>query len=62
MFLLNMLERFAESARFRLYLFPSHQEEVHGGQVDAELLAEAHQQVPDGHAAPQGYQATRAIR
>lgn len=45
-----------------LYLFPSHQEEVYGGQVDAEFLAEAHQQVPDGHAAPQGYRATRAIR
>lgn len=53
LFLLNMLERFTESAHI-LYLFPSDQEEVYGCQVYAEFLAEAHQQVPDAHAGPQG--------
>lgn len=50
-----MLERLAESAHIMLYLFPSDQEEVYSCQVYAELLAEAHQQVPDAHAGPQGY-------
>lgn len=45
-----------------LYLFPPDQEEVYGCQVYAEFLAEAHQQVPDGHAGPQRYRATRAVR
>lgn len=44
------------------YLLPSDQEEVDGRQVYAEFLAEAHQQVPDGHAGPQRDRATRAVR
>lgn len=44
------------------YLLPSDQEEVYGRQVDAELLTQAHQQVPDGHAGPQRDRATRAVR
>lgn len=55
LFVPNMLERLAESAHIMLYLFPSDQEEVYSCQVYAELLAEAHQQVPDAHAGPQGY-------
>lgn len=55
LFLLKLLERFTEPAHIMLYLFPSDQEEVYGCQVYAEFLAEAHQQVSDGHAGPQGY-------
>lgn len=44
------------------YLLPSDQEEVYGRQVDAELLTQAHQQVPDGHAGSQRDRATRAVR
>lgn len=43
------------------YLLPSNQEEVYGCQVDAELLTQAHQQVPDGYAGPQRDRATRAV-
>lgn len=45
-----------------LYLLPSDQEEVYSCQVDAELLTEAQQQVPDGHSGPQWHRATRAVR
>lgn len=57
----DTLQRFTDSAHLT-YLLPSDQEEVYGRQVYAELLAEARQQVPDGHAGPQRDRATRAVR
>lgn len=45
-----------------LHLLPSDQEEVDSCQADAELLAEAQQKVPDGHAGPQRHGAARAVR
>lgn len=56
------LYRFTAAAHMMPYLLPSDQEEVYGCQVDAELLAEARQQVPDGHAGPQRHRGTRAVR
>lgn len=44
------------------YLLPSNQEEIYRCQVDAQLLTQAHQQVPDGYAGPQRDRATWAVR
>lgn len=35
------------------HLLPAHQEEVNGGDVDADVAAEVLQDVPDGGAGPQ---------
>lgn len=43
------------------HLLPSHQEEVHGGHVDADVPAELLQDVPDGGAGPQRHLAARAV-
>lgn len=43
------------------HLLPSHQEEVHGGHVDADVAAELLQDVPDGGARSQRHLAAGAV-
>lgn len=43
------------------HLLPSHEEEVHGSHIDADVAAELLQDVPDGSAGPQRHLAAGTV-